>query len=123
MRVITLNANGIRAAAKKGFFRWLSRQKADVVCLQETKAQVDQLTDPMFHPKTFHCYYHSAIRKGYSGVAVFSRDQPDEIVEGLGWSDVDQEGSLPGGEARPIERGVALLSIGDIGQRTPGIQI
>lgn len=92
MRVITLNANGIRAAAKKGFFRWLSRQKADVVCLQETKAQVDQLTDPMFHPKTFHCYYHSAIRKGYSGVAVFSRDQPDEIVEGLGWSDVDQEG-------------------------------
>ena len=92
MRVITLNANGIRAAAKKGFFRWLSRQKADVVCLQETKAQVDQLTDPMFHPKAFHCYYHSAIRKGYSGVAVFSRDQPDEIIEGLGWSDVDQEG-------------------------------
>ena len=92
MRVITLNANGIRAAAKKGFFRWLSRQKADVVCLQETKAQVDQLTDPMFHPKAFHCYYYSAIRKGYSGVAVFSRDQPDEIIEGLGWSDVDQEG-------------------------------
>ena len=92
MRVITLNANGIRAAAKKGFFRWVSRQRADVVCLQETKAQVDQLTDPVFHPKTFHCYYHSAQRKGYSGVAVFSRTEPDDVVEGLGWSELDHEG-------------------------------
>lgn len=92
MRVITLNANGIRAAAKKGFFRWLSRQKADVVCLQETKAQVAQLTDQLFHPKAFHCYYHSALRKGYSGVAVFSRDQPDEVMQGLGWSEIDHEG-------------------------------
>ena len=92
MRVITLNANGIRAAAKKGFFTWLSRQKADVVCVQETKAQVDQLTDPVFHPKAFHCCYHSAVRKGYSGVAVFSRVKPDEVIEGLGWSEIDQEG-------------------------------
>ncbi len=92
MRVITLNANGIRAAAKKGFFGWLSRQKADVVCLQETKAQLDQLTDAVFHPKAFHCYYHCAVRKGYSGVAVFSRTEPDEVVEGLGWSQFDDEG-------------------------------
>ena len=92
MRVITLNANGIRAAAKKGFFSWLSRQRADVVCLQETKAQVDQLRDSIFHPKSFHCYYHSAQRKGYSGVALFSRRKPDEVVQGLGWSEFDNEG-------------------------------
>lgn len=92
MRVITLNANGIRAAAKKGFFRWLSRQKADVVCLQETKAHVDQLTDAVFQPQAFHCYYHSAERKGYSGVAVFSRTEPDDVIEGMGWSALDSEG-------------------------------
>lgn len=92
MRVITLNANGIRAAAKKGFFSWLSRQRADVVCLQETKAQIDQLTDSIFHPKSFHCHYHSAQRKGYSGVALFSRRKPDDVVVGLGWPEVDEEG-------------------------------
>lgn len=92
MRVITLNANGIRAAAKKGFFSWLSRQRADVVCLQETKAQIDQLTDSIFHPKSFHCHYHSAQRKGYSGVALFSRREPDDVVVGLGWPELDEEG-------------------------------
>ena len=92
MRVITLNANGIRAAAKKGFFSWLSRQRADVVCLQETKAQIDQLSDSIFHPKSFHCYYHSAQRKGYSGVALFCRHEPDEVVVGLGWPELDDEG-------------------------------
>ena len=92
MRVITLNANGIRSAARKGFFSWLARQRADVVCIQETKAQVEQLQDAVFHPKRFHCYYHSAQRKGYSGVALFSRQQPDEVVEGMGWSEIDSEG-------------------------------
>ena len=70
MRIMTLNANGIRSAASKGFFRWLARQSADVVCIQETKAQVEQLSDPAFWPKGYHCYYFDAEKKGYSGTAL-----------------------------------------------------
>ncbi len=92
MRIITVNLNGIRAAAKKGFFIWLEQQNADVVCIQETKAQADQLTDPVFHPDGYHCYYHDAEKKGYSGVAVYSREKPDEVKIGIGWSEIDKEG-------------------------------
>jgi exodeoxyribonuclease-3 len=84
--------NGIRAAAKKGFFTWLEQQQPDVVCLQETKAQPEQLSDALFHPAGYHCYYHSAQKRGYSGVAVYTRQQPDEIIEGIGWEEIDQEG-------------------------------
>jgi len=92
MRIITANLNGIRAAARKGFFTWLPTQAADIVCIQETKAQKHQLTDPLFHPQDYHCYYHDAQKKGYSGVALYSRAQPIEIIEGIGWLDVDMEG-------------------------------
>ena len=83
-RVISLNANGIRAAARKGFFEWLAKQKADVVCIQETKAQVHQLTDECFSPQGYHCYYEDAVKKGYSGVAIYSRQKPDKIIRGFG---------------------------------------
>lgn len=93
MRIISLNLNGIRSAARKGVFAWLVRQKADVVCFQETRIQLDQLAeDRVFYPRSFNCYYHCAERKGYSGVGLLSRREPDEIVEGIGWSDVDSEG-------------------------------
>lgn len=92
MRIITLNANGIRSAARKGFFQWLSRQKADVVCVQETKAQREQLRDPVFHPRGFHSFYLDAEKKGYSGVAIYSRERPERIVEGIGDPQVDREG-------------------------------
>jgi exodeoxyribonuclease-3 len=92
MRVITVNLNGIRAAAKKGFFDWLEQQNADVVCIQETKAQADQLTDSIFHPKGYYCYYHDAEKKGYSGVALYSREKPNDVKIGIGWSEVDKEG-------------------------------
>lgn len=92
MRIITLNANGIRAAARKGFFDWLAGQRADVVCIQETKAQVHQLTDPVFRPEGYHCYYHDAEKKGYSGVALYSRHAPVEVRHGLGWEVMDSEG-------------------------------
>jgi len=71
MRIITLNANGIRSAARKGFFDWLPAQDADIVCLQETKCQRDQITEPHYHPAGYHCYYFDAIKKGYSGVAAY----------------------------------------------------
>ncbi|MEJ2107212.1 MAG: exodeoxyribonuclease III [Acidiferrobacteraceae bacterium] len=92
MRVITANLNGIRSAARKGFFSWLYRQRADVVCLQETKAQVDQMTEEMLAPNGFHGYFHDAEKKGYSGVALYARRQPDRVVMGLGWPDIDAEG-------------------------------
>ena len=92
MRIITLNANGIRSAERKGFFAWMAKQDADVVCIQETKAQRDQLTDPVFHPTGYHCYYADAEKKGYSGVAIYSRQKPQEIVAGYGSREFDAEG-------------------------------
>ena len=92
MRIITANTNGIRAAARKGFFDWLPQQDADVVCIQETKAQVHQLEDPMFHPKDMHCYYHDAEKKGYSGVALYCKHKPDDVIVGMGFEEYDSEG-------------------------------
>lgn len=92
MRIISINLNGIRAAGRKGFYAWLRRQKADVVCMQELKAQVDQLEDKLYWPPSFHCYYHQAEKKGYSGVGIYARREPDEVIQGIGWEDVDREG-------------------------------
>jgi len=92
MRIISVNVNGIRAAARKGFFEWLEQQDADVVCVQETKAQEHQLVDDIFCPAGYHCYYHDAEKKGYSGVAIYSRQKPDRVRVGLGWDDFDSEG-------------------------------
>lgn len=93
MRIISLNANGIRSAGRKGFFDWLGRQQADVVCIQETKAQEDQLTDPMYRPDGHHCFYHDArSKKGYSGVAIYARREPDQVLMQLGNEDFDCEG-------------------------------
>ncbi len=92
MRVITLNANGIRSAEKKGFYTWMQQQNADVVCIQETKAQFHQLDDSTFCPEGYHCFYHDAEKKGYSGVAIYAKKQPDKVVHGLGIEDIDSEG-------------------------------
>ncbi len=112
MRVISLNANGIRSAARKGFFDWLGGQGADVVCIQETKAQEHQLSDGIFHPRGYHCFYHDAEKKGYSGVAIYSKREPDRVIRGLaradrgveGWQEFDRE-------ARYIEARFAGLSV------------
>ncbi|MCV6637441.1 exodeoxyribonuclease III [Candidatus Albibeggiatoa sp. nov. NOAA] len=92
MRIITANVNGIRAAARKGFFDWLAQQQADFVCIQETKAQIDQLSDAVFHPQGYHCFYHDAQKKGYSGVAIYSRQEPQQVKHGIGWEEIDCEG-------------------------------
>jgi exodeoxyribonuclease-3 len=87
-----LNANGIRSAARKGFFDWLQAQDADVVCIQETKAQLAQLGDACFSPNGYHCYYEDAVKKGYSGVALYTRHKPNKIVRGYGDAEFDAEG-------------------------------
>ena len=92
MRIITYNVNGIRAAARKGMFDWLSTQNADVVCLQETKAQMAHLPDEIFRPQGYHCYFADAEKKGYSGVGIYSRQEPDRVIDQLGWHDADSEG-------------------------------
>ena len=91
-KIITCNTNGIRAAARKGFFEWLRDQQADVVCIQETKAQVHQLEDPVFTPDGYHCYYNDAEKKGYSGTALYSRIEPIKVTTSLGWEPLDSEG-------------------------------
>jgi len=92
MRIISANLNGIRAAHRKGFFDWLPRQGADVVCIQETKAQVGQLVEDILRPPGYRAWFHDAEKKGYSGVAIYSRREPDRVVTGLGWEDFDREG-------------------------------
>ena len=91
LRIITANVNGIRSAARKGFFDWLPQQDADVVCLQEVRAQHDQITDEIFHPKGYHCHYHVAEKKGYSGVAIYSKRAPDKVIDKLKHSTIDTE--------------------------------
>jgi len=91
-RIISLNVNGIRAAARKGFFDWLDKQNADVVCIQETKAQLHQLTDEIYSPSGYFCFYEDAEKKGYSGTAIYTRYKPKKIVRGYGDKEFDKEG-------------------------------
>ena len=92
MKITTINLNGIRAAAKKGFFEWLPMIAADVVCLQETKAQIAVLSPEILMPAGYHGYFHDAVKCGYSGVGLYCRHKPDRIQSGLGWPDMDAEG-------------------------------
>ena len=92
LRVITLNLNGVRSATAKGWWRWLGRQKADVVCVQELKAQDCDLTDLMRKPRNLIGHFHCAQKKGYSGVGVYTRAAPDRITAGLGVEAIDAEG-------------------------------
>ncbi|HSD82404.1 MAG TPA: exodeoxyribonuclease III [Anaerolineae bacterium] len=92
LRIISLNLNGIRSATSKGLFPWLEQQNADVICLQELKAQAPDMTREMLQPDNLFGYFHYAEKKGYSGVGIYSKKQPDAIIEGLGIADIDTEG-------------------------------
>lgn len=92
MRIITINLNGIRSAASKGLYEWLAQQDADIVCLQELKAQAADMTAQMLAPHGYHGYFHYAEKKGYSGVGIYSREQPQQVVAGLGIAEFDTEG-------------------------------
>ena len=89
---MSFNANGLRSAARKGFFGWFKRQKADVLCVQELKAQAEQLADPSFSVHGFHRVMFPARRPGYSGVAIYARAEPRNVVLGLGVEEFDTEG-------------------------------
>jgi len=92
LRVITLNLNGIRSAAAKGVFRWLARQKADIFCVQELKAQASDMSAGLLAAAGLRGYFHYAGKKGYSGVGLYCRREPDRVIEGLGIREFDAEG-------------------------------
>lgn len=93
MRIVTLNLNGIRSAARKGFFDWLGDCGADWMCLQELKAQrVDLDSDPAFSPPGWHGYFNCAEKKGYAGVAIYARRRPEQVLDTLGNVEFDAEG-------------------------------
>ena len=93
MRILSFNANGLRSAAGKGFFDWFAQREVDVLCVQETKAQEHQLTDAVFRPDGHHCFYRDATsKKGYSGVAIYAKREPDVVLTELGWDEFDNEG-------------------------------
>ena len=91
MRIITLNVCGIRSAAAKGLFRWLAKQRADFICLQETKCQVDQLEGHDVTIPGYRSYFYDAQRKGYSGVAIYTPHEPSKVVRGFGIDEFDRE--------------------------------
>ena len=94
MRLYSWNVNGIRAAEKKGFLNWLDEVQPDILCLQETKAKIDQLGSSLIEDHGYHTFWHSAIKPGYSGVATFSKEKPHFVQEGLGIERFDLEGRV-----------------------------
>jgi exodeoxyribonuclease-3 len=94
VRIISYNVNGIRAAMNKGFIDWLKTDPADVICVQETKAEKDNVNHKLFTDLGFHDYWFSARKKGYSGVAVFTKSKPDQVILGNGHGPSDEEGRV-----------------------------
>ena len=94
MKLLSYNVNGIRAALKKGFASWLEATQADVICIQETKALESQVDTTVLEALGYHHYWFSAQKKGYSGVAIFSKQKPNNITYGCGIDHMDFEGRI-----------------------------
>lgn len=91
-KIVSYNVNGIRAAMKKGFLEWITAIDADIICIQETKAQGDQIPVMEFEAAGYSTYTYSAVKKGYSGVAILTKQKPDHIEYGMGIEKYDNEG-------------------------------
>lgn len=94
MKIITYNVNGLRAAVSKGLPDWLAQEQPDVLCLQETKLQPEQYPGEAFEALGYKGYLYSAQKKGYSGVAILTRREPDHVEYGMGIEEYDNEGRL-----------------------------
>jgi exodeoxyribonuclease-3 len=93
VKIVSFNANGLRSATSKGFFDWLPGLGADLVCIQETKAQEHQLRVPQMLPDGYTAFFRDATtKKGYSGVGIYTRREPDEVITGIDWAPFDDEG-------------------------------
>jgi exodeoxyribonuclease-3 len=91
-KIISANLNGIRSAAKKGFFEWMATEAADFICVQELKAQEADMTADFLRPHGYHGHFHYAEKKGYSGAGVYSKTRPDAVHIGFGSEEFDAEG-------------------------------
>ena len=94
MKILTWNINGIRAAHAKGFLPWLLREKPDVLCLQEIKAKAGQLPKELVDVPGYRVHFNSAVKPGYSGTAIYAREEPDEAWTGVGKAEFDDEGRV-----------------------------
>jgi exodeoxyribonuclease-3 len=94
MRIVSYNLNGIRSAISKGFLDWLRQEQFDIVCVQETKARREDLPANTLEDLGYHVYWHPAVKKGYSGVAIFSKQPADRVVEGCNMEPYDHEGRV-----------------------------
>ncbi len=94
MYILSYNVNGIRAAMSKGLAEWLEQEKPDVVCIQETKAQPEQIPQLPLESLGYHCNWFSAERRGYSGVGILSKQKPDHVEYGMGMDKYDREGRV-----------------------------
>jgi exodeoxyribonuclease III len=92
LRIISANLNGIRSAIKKGFLPWAIQQKADFICMQELKAQRDDLEEEILNPDGMHGFFHHAEKKGYSGCGIYTPHKPEDILYGYGNPEFDAEG-------------------------------
>ena len=94
MKILSWNVNGIRAAQRKGFVDWFAQEAPDVMCVQETKASPEQLSQELVQAAGYHSFFSSAERKGYSGVATYTRQEPREVSHGFGIEKFDNEGRV-----------------------------
>lgn len=94
LKLASYNVNGIRAAIKKGLFEWIREQDYDIVCFQETKALEEQVDESILEEVGYKHYWHSAEKKGYSGVATFSKHEPTQVIAGCGIEKYDSEGRV-----------------------------
>ena len=94
MRILSWNVNGVRAVVKKGFFDWLELETPDVLCLQEIKARTEDLEESILKPAGYHAVWNPAVRKGYSGVAIFTKKKPKDTHKGIGVERFDIEGRV-----------------------------
>lgn len=93
-KIISYNVNGIRAAENKGLSDWLKTENPDILCLQELKAQADQINVSLYESLGYHCYWHPAQKKGYSGVGILSKEKPKHVEVGTGTHWIDSEGRV-----------------------------
>ena len=94
MRILSWNVNGIRAAYKKGLLDWFKKEDPDILCIQETKAHPEQLTDDLRNVDGYESYFSSGERKGYSGVAIYTKQKPKKVEHGFGVKKFDSEGRI-----------------------------
>lgn len=94
MKIVSYNLNGIRAAIGKGLLDWLRTENPDIFCIQESKAQPEQIDTMAMQELGYHSYIHSAEKKGYSGVCIFSKQEPDYVAAGMGKPEYDKEGRV-----------------------------